>query len=116
MGTFEILLALFIPIGVMIVLFFLRKKNQHAAYDDTLIPSAKKKIVIANFFKFVIIFFQIQGARRECEGRHLSRFRCSFEADEAVARDSASWSSVQRLHGPGRGRAYWTTSCAGISG
>jgi hypothetical protein len=54
MGTLEILLALFIPIGVMIVLFFLRKKNQHAAYDDTLMPSAKKKVVIATVVKDLV--------------------------------------------------------------
>ena len=54
MGTLEILLALFIPVGVMIVLFFLRKKNQHAAYDDTLMPSAKKKVVIATVVKDLV--------------------------------------------------------------
>ena len=54
MGTLEILLALFIPVGVMVVLFFLRKKNQHAAYDDTLMPSAKKKVVIATVVKDLV--------------------------------------------------------------
>ena len=54
MGTLEILLALFIPVGVMLVLFFLRKKNQHAAYDDTLMPSAKKKVVIATVVKDLV--------------------------------------------------------------
>lgn len=54
MGTLEILLALFIPVGVMVVLFFLRKKNQHSAYDDTLMPSAKKKVVIATVVKDLV--------------------------------------------------------------
>ena len=54
MGTLEILLALFIPVGVMIVLFFLRKKNQHSAYDDTLMPSAKRKVVIATVVKDLV--------------------------------------------------------------
>jgi hypothetical protein len=54
MGTLEILLALFIPVGVMIVLFFLRKKNQHAAYDDILMPSAKKKVVVATVVKDLV--------------------------------------------------------------
>jgi hypothetical protein len=83
MGTLEILVAIFIPAGVTVVLFYTMKKQREAASQGTLNPTIKKKEAIKTVVKDLVFASHAEREKYllEISKMHDTNIIAWFESD-----------------------------------